>query len=132
MARLVVAVLGLILYWGGTASAEWVKTGGTHKYDGYVDMSTIAPPAQLVTMWTLKDFTVTRQIPAGDYRSVKTKRQYDCKNQRSRPLSVKYYAGQMAKGRLLFAGKGTREWSRVTPTSEGHAEMSIACKQPST
>ncbi len=27
----------------GVASAEWLMVGGTHKYDGYVDMATIGP-----------------------------------------------------------------------------------------
>ncbi len=126
--RVVMTVL-LLLCVAGPSSAEWLRTGGTHKYDGYVDMTTIAPTSQLVTMWTLKDFKVTRQLPTGAYRSMKTKLQYDCKNHRSRPLSVKYYAGQMAKGRLLLSRKGSREWSRVSPTSDGQAELNIVCKR---
>jgi hypothetical protein len=81
-----------------------------------------------VTLWTLKDFKVDRQIPQGTYRSVRIKKQIDCLAHKSRPLQTKYYATQMGKGRPLQSGKGTREWSRVTPGSDGEAELKIACK----
>lgn len=112
-----------------TASAEWLMVGGTHKYDGYVDMSTIGPTGKTVTLWTLKDFKVDRQIPQGTYRSVRIKKQIDCEGHKSRPLQTKYYASQMGKGRPLQSGKATREWSRVTPGSDGEAELKIACKK---
>ena len=48
----VVIVIAALFY--GEASAEWVRVGGTHKYDGYVDMATIGQTEQTVTLWTLK------------------------------------------------------------------------------
>ena len=123
--------LGLFstLLWCTTASAEWQLVGGTHKYDGYLDMSTIGPTGKTVTLWTLRDFKVDRQIPQGTYRSVRIKKQIDCEARKSRPLQTKYYATQMGKGRPLQSGKATREWSRVTPGSDGEAELKIACKK---
>lgn len=129
MLKYLVMMMGAMLLVGGTASAEWVLVGGTHKYDGYVDMATIGPSGKTVTFWTLKDFKVDRQIPQGTYRSVKLKKQIDCETRKSRPLQTKYYAGQMAKGRPMQAGKATREWSRVTPGSDGEVEFKIACKK---
>ena len=112
----------------GEASAEWVRVGGTHKYDGYVDMTTIGRTEQTVTLWTLRDFTVTRQVARGPYRSMKTKKQYDCRNNRSRLLFAKYYAEQMGKGRLVYQGKGTKQWAKVAPGSDGEAEWKVACR----
>jgi hypothetical protein len=123
------AVLGVTLLWVSAASAEWLMVGGTHKYDGYVDMATIGPTGKTVTLWTLKDFKVDRQIPQGTYRSVRIKKQIDCEARKSRPLQTKYYANQMGKGRPLQSGKATREWSRVTAGSDGEAELKIACKK---
>ena len=123
------AVLGVTLLWVSAASAEWLMVGGTHKYDGYVDMATIGPTGKTVTLWTLKDFKVDRQIPQGTYRSVRIKKQIDCEARKSRPLQTKYYATQMGKGRPLQSGKATREWSRVTAGSDGEAELKIACKK---
>jgi hypothetical protein len=122
-----VALLMLLSY--GTASAEWVRVGGTHKYDGYMDMATIGSSDHLVTLWTLKDFTVTRQVARGPYRSMKTKKQYDCRNNRSRLLFSKYYADQMGKGRLVYQGKGTKQWAKVAPGSDGEAEWKVACRK---
>lgn len=125
--RLAVGALTVVLC--GTASAEWVRTGGTHKYDGYVDLATIGQPDKNVTLWTLRDFTVTRQVARGPYRSVKTKKQYDCRNNRSRILFSRYYAEQMGKGRLVYQGKGTKQWAKVAPGSDGEAEWKIACRK---
>lgn len=113
----------------GEVLAEWVRAGGTHKYDGYVDMATIGQTDQTVTLWTLRDFTVTRQVARGPYRSVKTKKQYDCRNRRSRLLFSKYYAEQMGKGRLVYQGKGTKQWAKVTPGSDGETEWKVACRK---
>lgn len=66
-------VVSLTVLFCGTASAEWVKVGGTHKYDGYVDMAMIGQAGKNVTLRTLRDFTVIRQVARGPYRSVKTK-----------------------------------------------------------
>ena len=129
MPKYVLLIIAAILLVGGTASAEWVLVGGTHKYDGYVDMATIGPTGKTVTFWTLKDFKVDRQIPQGTYRSVKIKKQIDCEAGKSRPLQTKYYAGQMGKGRPMQGGKATREWSRVTPGSDGEAEFKVVCKK---
>ena len=123
---LLVLVIAILCY--GEASAEWVRVGGTHKYDGYVDMATIGQTEQTVTLWTLRDFTVTRQVARGPYRSMKTKKQYDCRNNRSRLLFTKYYAEQMGKGRLVYQGKGTKQWAKVAPGSDGEAEWKVACR----
>lgn len=129
MVKYLGACLCSTLLCAGTVSAEWLMVGGTHKYDGYVDMATIGPTGRTVTLWTLKDFKVDRQIPQGTYRSVRIKKQIDCEGHKSRPLQTKYYASQMGKGRPLQSGKATREWSRVTPGSDGEAEFKIACKK---
>lgn len=123
---LFVLVIAALSY--GEASAEWVRVGGTHKYDGYVDMTTIGRTEQTVTLWTLRDFTVTRQVARGPYRSMKTKKQYDCRNNRSRLLFAKYYAEQMGKGRLVYQGKGTKQWAKVAPGSDGEVEWKVACR----
>ena len=128
------AILWLSLLWCtvafcGLASAEWVRVGGTHKYDGYVDMATIGPSDHAVTLWTMRDFTVTRQVARGAFRSMKTKKQYDCRNNRSRLLFSKYYAGQMGKGRLIYQGQGTKQWAKVVPGSESEAEWKVPCRK---
>jgi hypothetical protein len=128
MVRWLVVMITTVLSYG-TASAEWVRTGGTHKYDGYVDMATIGQTDKNVTLWTLRDFTVTRQVARGPYRSVKTKKQYDCRNNRSRLLFSKYYAEQMGRGRLVYQGKGTKQWAKVAPGGDGEAEWKVACRK---
>jgi len=111
------------------AAAEWARVGGTHKYDRYVDMTTIGVSEQRVTLWTLRDFRVERAIPRGPYRSLTIKRQYDCSQRKSRPLRARYYPDGMAQGLVLYAAPATREWSRVVPGSDDDAEMKVACRQ---
>lgn len=114
-----------------TSAAEWVRVGGTHKYDRYVDMTTIGLWEQKATLWTLRDFRVERAIPRGPYRSVRAKRQYDCHQKMSRPLHIRYYQQAMGQGRVYYAAPGTRQWSRVIPGSDDDAEMKIACRTAS-
>lgn len=123
--------LGLFLYQApavSLAADEWVRVGGTHKYDRYVSMTSIGVWGPTVTLWTLRDFRVERAIPGGPYRSLKIKRQYHCEQRRSRPLHVRYYPQGLAQGRVLYAAPATREWSRVIPGSDDDAEMKVACR----
>ncbi len=109
-------------------AAEWVNVGGTHKYDRYVDMTTIGVSGQRVTLWTMRDFRVERAIPRGLYRSIRIKRQYDCHEKKSRSLHNRFYTQPMGQGRVLYASQATREWSRVIPGSDDESEMKIACR----
>lgn len=111
------------------AAAEWARVGGTHKYDRYVDTTTIGLSGEKATLWTLRDFRVERAIPRGPYRSLTIKRQYDCSQRKGRPLHIRYYPQGMARGRVLYAAPATREWSRVVPGSDDDAEMKVACRQ---
>lgn len=111
------------------AAAEWVRVGGTHKYDRYVDMTTIGVSGAKVTLWTLRDLRVERAIPRGPYRSLTIKRQYDCHQMKGRPLHIRYYPQVMAQGLVLYAAPATREWSRVVPGSDDDAEMKVACRR---
>lgn len=110
------------------ASNDWVRVGGTHKYDRYVNMTSIGMWGATVTLWTLRDFRVERAIPRGPYRSIKIKRQYHCDQRKSRPLHVRYYQQAFAQGRVLYAAPATRAWSRVIPGSDDDAEMKVACR----
>ncbi len=109
-------------------AAEWVNVGGTHKFDRYVDMTTIGVSGQRVTLWTVRDFRVERAIPRGPYRSIRIKRQYDCHGKKSRSLHQWFYKQAMGQGRVLYAAQATREWSRVIPGSDDEAEMKVACR----
>jgi len=123
--------LGLFLYdtpGVSQTAPDWMRIGGTHKYDRYVDMTTIGVSGAKVTLWTLRDFRIERAIPSGPYRSLKIKRQYDCGQRKSRPLHIQYYPQALAQGRVLYAAPATHEWSRVIPGSDDDAEMKIACR----
>jgi len=101
-------IVGLLLFATpavSLAAAEWVRVGGTHKYDRYVDVTTIGVSGANATLWTLRDFRVERAIPGGAYRSLKIKRQYDCDQRKSRHLHVRYYPEALAQGRVLYARK---------------------------
>jgi len=123
--------IGLLLCQAPTTSLaadEWVRVGGNHKYDRYMNMTSIGVWGPTVTLWTLRDFRVERAIPRGPYRSLKIKRQYHCDQRKCRPLHVRYYPKTFAQGRVLYAAPATREWSRVIPGSDDDAEMKVACR----
>lgn len=126
------AIVGLLLcgsQGASLAAAEWVRVGGTHKYDRYADVTTIGVSGLKATLWTLRDFRVERAIPRGPYRSLTIKRQYDCRERKSRPLHIRYYSKGMAQGPVLYAAPATRQWSRVVPGSDDDAEIKVACRQ---
>ena len=111
-----------------TAAAEWVSFGSTAAFTNYVDPAGIHRSGNIVTMWTLIDFKAAENIDGKAVMSMKMQREYDCKKDLSRDLSLSFHTGQMGGGELagskLFADN---PWVASPPDNSDEAFWKYAC-----
>ncbi len=117
--------------WNQGAQAEW--TGAVRASDGeystYVDLQTVTRVKNLVTVWSLTDYSKLQTIPEGGYRSVKAFREFDCEKMTQRISNMTYYSEGMAQGKILLASSESSIWAPPPPAgSIAYLMLKYACE----
>lgn len=127
------AILVMLLAVSSNAAAAWVALGTTtdKTTDYYIDRGT------LVKMWTLEDYKTAQEGPGSSrsylspvkYLSSKSQYEYDCKEKRSRMLSLTWYSKNLGKGEVVnFQSDSDSKWGMfVVPGSVGESLWKVAC-----
>ncbi len=111
-----------------SAMAEWVWVTGSFEEATmiYANPATIRKKGNIVKLWTLTDYKVAKRLSDKKYMSSKEQYQYDCKEERSRLLTVTAFSKNMGKGEVVGTG-GPTEWDSVMPDSLDEASWKFAC-----
>ncbi len=127
-------LLGLLLIITSTSAvADWVDIGvstGTDIFTQYVDLASMRKTGTALRVWALRDFDTVVVDKDGDrYLSSKTLYEIDCKDWRSRLLSLIQYSDNMGKGNIVWSTSGTfiGNWDFVVPESIGELIQKAAC-----
>ena len=123
-------LLGLILLVTATvASAEWTVAERDDELILYVDKATIRRNGNLVRMWDMTDYKTLQKSAAGNpFLSVKTQREYDCKEEKMRLLAFTQFNRQMGQGNVVYSnGNYKDEFEPIEPRSFGEALWKVAC-----
>src|SRR5689334_22542567 len=92
----------LLLLSAGQALAQWTQYGASAEGTMfYMDFSSIRRNGNLRSVWTLQDYKVQGPGMQPGVRSATAIMQYDCSEQRSRPLSISLHSEQMAREDVL-------------------------------
>lgn len=116
--------LAALIVVAAPAWAEWTKYSESDEMVVYGDPTTIQKKGDFSQVLQL--LNNKQRNPDGPNSSTMTV-EFDCKGNRSRVLSVKSYADQMAKGEVVFEWPMPVGWKDITP---GTAEiiLNIVCK----
>jgi hypothetical protein len=117
----------MLLLVSGAASAEWTIANNDDEHILYVDRATIRRNGNFVKMWHLTDYKKAKVFNDKSDLSARSQREYDCKDEKSRILSLATFSGQMAKGTVTFSTSVTQEWEAVPPESINATLWKIAC-----
>ena len=110
------------------ATADWTKVSDEGSFAQYVDYDTIRKDGNLRKVWALHD---NKKRDEDGEMSTRFRMELDCKEERTRTLSISSHSQNMAGGALLR--KLTQEnpkWKDVVPNSVGDTILKIACKKP--
>jgi hypothetical protein len=98
--------------------ADWTLVQTGKESDEYVDSATIRISGNLAKMWSLTNISKNiKNIKPGEKAfAVKTVREYDCKEHKSRALFVAWYNDYMGTGGIERSSESPdAEWKEVTP-----------------
>jgi len=111
-----------------TAAAEWVSFGNTPAFTNYVDPANIHKNGNTVTMWTLVDFKTAQTVDGKPVMSMKMQREYNCKKDQSRDLSLSFHAGKMGGGEVIGSKSFTdNPWVPNPPDNLDEVFWKFAC-----
>ena len=98
--------------------ADWTLVRTGKESDEYVDSATIRISGNLAKMWSLTNISKNiKNIRPGEKAfAVKTVREYDCKEHKSRALFVAWYNDYMGTGGIERSSESPdAKWKEVTP-----------------
>ena len=115
------------------AEDGWVVVGSDASDATYANPSSIRRKGVMVTMWDIVDFKKAKSIDRSvrPYKSTMSQSEYDCQNERLRPLSSSLRSNNMAKGDVVFSNDESGEWIALPPDSRGKRLWLVACGEPS-
>jgi len=109
--------------------ADWTLVQTGKESNEYVDSATIRISGNIAKMWSLTNISKNiKNIRPGEKAfAVKTVREYDCKEHKSRALFVAWYNDYMGTGGIERSSESPdSKWKEVTPgIRESH--WKIAC-----
>ena len=106
------------------AWAEWVKVSETDNSVFYIDPATIRKDGNLRRVWQVTDLK-QRENEGG--MSSRVLYEHDCKEERSRILSLSTHSDPMAGGKTLASYDATGKWTHMPPGTPVQTIMRIVC-----
>ena len=110
----------------GPAWAGWVKAGETNASVLYIDPASISKDGHLRKVLEIRDSKQRNEIGA---RSLRGLFESDCKEGKSRNLSVSAHSDSMAGGKILLSTSDPNSWNAVQPgTAVGSILKNVRAK----
>jgi hypothetical protein len=100
-----------------SAMAKWAEVGATALFTAYVDSATIQKAGNRVKMWDLFDFNITQTLMDKQFHSIKSQREFDCKETTMRLIYTTSHTLRMGAGNIVYTSNSVRDWAPVPPES---------------
>ena len=110
-----------------SAMAKWAEVGATAIFTAYVDPATIQKAGNRVKMWDLFDFSITQTLMDKQFHSIKSQREFDCKETSMRLLYTTSHTLKMGAGSIVYTSNLVRDWAPVPPESINEILWRFAC-----
>ena len=111
------------------ASAAWtlVYTSGQNKRAIYIDYATIRKEGAIRRVWEVSEHPGANST---EVRSLRTRTEYDCANERFRLISASTHTGPLASGQTTFSyDDNTGPWHEIPPGSPVEVILKIVCSK---
>lgn len=108
----------------GPALADWFKVDESNQIIAYIDPTTIRKDGNLRRVWVIHDL---KQPDENGALSFRARQEFDCKQERSRTLSLSTHRGQMAEGGILLSLNTIEEWADAPPKTIIETVLQAVC-----
>jgi len=124
-------LIALLMLTALPAWADWVEIAVSE--DGvktHIDPTTIRKDGEFRKFWTLDNLPKGRNIGGiNNVRSLRSRYEYDCKQERFRALSVSSHSEPNARGETLTQYDFPTQWNDIPPNSIGVTVLNRVCAQ---
>ena len=125
-------LLALLMLFASPAWAGWefvVETvSGTQIF---IDFQTVRREGNRVKVWELANYPKPLNTPSGlEIFSLRTRYEFDCKEETSRMLAITAFPEQYARGKELGHEGESNKWEHIAPRSTHSEVLKKVCKPP--
>lgn len=121
-------ICALVLTCSFGASARWINIGETESSNVFVNPATVIRAGDMVKIWSMHNLKKPEFVqPGKSYSSYLKRTQFDCLDQRSRPVAMSIFTDLDGKGELLLSNDDPQPWTSVVPDSSDGLQMQMAC-----
>lgn len=105
---------------------QWIPAGSNSDGTSYIDVKSIKKDGYFRKAWLIQDRINPTKWGDKSYRAYV---EYDCKNDRSRLLTLSSHSEKMATGNIEILINQTDPWSYVAPGTVDAAALSLVCSK---
>lgn len=119
----------LVVVCNSAMAAQWQMVTSNKSNTIYIDPASITKKGTLVNAMNLYDFKIVDNTRT--FNSLIASIDYDCKEKRTRMLSVVTYSENMGRGNILTQELEPKDWTPVQPGGLGEVAQKNACENQS-
>lgn len=108
----------------GTAWADWVRIGETDEGNFHIDPAAVLRDGPVLQVWELIDLKLRDE---GGEMSRRTRVAYDCRQARTKVLSISTYWEPLAAGQPLLSVVREGLWKEVPPGTAYAKAFNMIC-----
>jgi hypothetical protein len=120
MRKCLIALLMLI---SCTAWAEWVQVADSSVSTYFIDRASIRKEGSLRKVWELENFKKQEK----GVRSIRSRVEYDCKQERFKALTFSTHTELMAQGQVIDNDIGNFPWREIPPKTVSARLFEYVC-----
>jgi len=120
MRKCLIALLMLI---SCTAWAEWVQVADSSVSTYFIDRASIRKEGSLRKVWELENFKKQEK----GVRSIRSRVEYDCKQERFKTLTFSTHTELMAQGQVIDNDIGNFPWREIPPKTVSARLFEYVC-----
>ena len=122
-------LITLLVLSSGPVYAKWVsfEKSDEEGMTVYVDKDIIRRKGDLVKMWHLFNFNTVQTEGGLSFLSITVQTEWDCAEERHRPLAFIRYSGLMGSGKMVNTVSLANIWEPVAPDTLGQCMFKVAC-----
>ena len=124
-------LLVLVMLVASPAWAGWehvVQSGNGDRF--LINYQTIRKDGNKVKFWQLVNFQTPQALGEVKYLSIRSRQEYDCKQEQKRVLAVSAFGNWNADGQVVIKEEETGKWQEIAPETVAWEIMKKVCKAP--
>ena len=121
-------LLAFVMMIGSPAWAEWAKVSSSNGTDFYIDFASVKAEGTKRTTWQLTNYSTPQSLVDVYYLSSRARVEFDCKEEKSRLLTITVFSMRNADGKPLITVDEPTKWSDIAPYTTARGILNTVCK----